>query len=529
MARRLFQNAEPVRLVPWRVSGQDLDGHEVTGLILAAPDAQYWEVREASEEWAVRSRFPARRWYDAVVADDPGMLALAGDLVPGQMKIIQHDWSLGAPVDFDSGESASSKQRERTIRGSLLGIVVNPKKMHPALAVYMGDYVHILRMDKEGFPDEGQGNYEERCHDDFSEQGYGWPCQTTGCVRVHTAYGVKEKSGGYGTALYTALVLGAHLPEVTEIDQNEDIETVGCISSGDVEGGGRSGAARKWWAANSPPNRDYAQAFSKEDETHSDDEDDEEQEEYAENEVDLTDELQQYVLGRMVEGDADDPDVELEGVDLTTELKRFVRGRNIGDYDDEVTYVNTIEVDLSVEEGDDGEKYLKVSNVREINVDVRGHRPVEDSSSGRHYATGNYNVLKYSAALKAGLIVAEMVNGDESYMDGVHPDRLWQHIQNDSVETGEVYLNSILALDVRDLTLDAMNVLGILAQKGGASERQLAHLRLRWELKLDPNAAVRQLHLLPNPQQAGAAAAIEETQAARRKLGWDKWADDDVD
>jgi hypothetical protein len=518
----------------WFLEGTDPNGNSITGHILTTEESRYWNVTDEATKWSMGTtdaegrevsppHHPPVRWSRAhrVEPGDELYPAHAESLIPGAVKIADWSWRIQPSGTLRVPEYRHRKEGERfgsLLNGQFLGVVVNPKLMKPALAVMQDDdYVHIMRMDVEGFPDEGQGNYERHCDDDFGAGGYAWPCQVSGCVRAHTAHGVRTKKAGYGTALYTALVLGAHL----EVSPGGIADEPDCISSGEVEERGRSASAQKWWRDNSPPNRNYAEVYQHEGDFESDEYEDPEWEEWAENEVNVTRSLGRRVVGRFVELEEGD---DLEDVDLTDELKEYVLESEVGDYNDMVTYVNTIRVDVAVEEDDDGEKRFKVVRAREINVDLRGTRPPENDEYRSHGATGTYNVLKYSAALRAGLIIAA-ADLDVLLRD-VAPDALWRDVHEDRVTVHRVYVEPILALDLRGLTRDAMNLLGVLAEKGGATEEQLDHMRLRWELNLDPNEAVRQLRLLPNPGRAEATAAVAEAAEARQKLGWDRWEDD---
>jgi hypothetical protein len=90
---------------------------------------------------------------------------------------------------------------------------------------------------------------------------------------------------------------------------------------------------------------------------------------------------------------------------------------------------------------------------------------------------------------------------------------------------GEVEAEALLAIDVRGLSLDAMNLIGVLAEHGGASENDLHMLRYRWEFGLDPEAEVRQLRLPLSSNrrrlQANAARdALARAMELRDRTGW---------
>jgi hypothetical protein len=237
-----------------------------------------------------------------------------------------------------------------------------------------------------------------------------WTCHESHCVRVHTAAGVTkdEKSKGWGVALYTGLLLGAHFNSVLEIE--DDIAN--CISSGEVVGmrrpdAGRSDDAAAWW---------------------------------------------------------------------DRQNRRGLTERSV--------------------------KTRRISSRKEVKIIV--------------------DTYSYDSAIDNGMVIATLGGAVER----LDPEYLWQRARDGELETDDISLGAILGLDVRDLPLDTMNLLGILAEKGGATAEQLDHLRLRWELGLDPNAAVRQLRLLPNPARRDAEVAVAEAQEARDRFGWSRWADD---
>jgi hypothetical protein len=120
---------------------------------------------------------------------------------------------------------------------TVIGIVANPKTHEPALVVTDGEYVSLRGL-KEASPLQrlGRGYYEEHSNE---------PSQFTGLPRSHTPDGVLIKGKGWGTALYTALALGAH-------QCNEDLVEIEMYKPGDgicSWTDNRSAEADKWWAA----------------------------------------------------------------------------------------------------------------------------------------------------------------------------------------------------------------------------------------------------------------------------------------
>ena len=120
---------------------------------------------------------------------------------------------------------------------TVLGLVANPKTHEPALVVTDGEYVSIRSL-SESAPLRrlGRGYYEEQYND---------PEELTGYPRSHTPDGVVIKGKGWGTALYTALALGAH-------QETNDLVKIKMRGSGDGISSwtdNRSNEADKWWAS----------------------------------------------------------------------------------------------------------------------------------------------------------------------------------------------------------------------------------------------------------------------------------------
>ena len=149
-----------------------------------------------------------------------------------------------------------------------------------------------------------------------------------------------------------------------------------------------------------------------------------------------------------------------------------------------------------------------VASVNNIDVDIEKSVYVDvypyDNADGKH------------------LIGADLTL--EVDFDKTPVDSLWQIIRDADIEIA-VEPDRLLALDVRTLTLEAMNLIGILAETAGASEDELHDLRFRWEEKLDPKTPVRQMRLpfKKNSAEARRAnAAVERATALRAELGWDE-------
>jgi len=121
-----------------------------------------------------------------------------------------------------------------------LGLVVNPRTRLPFLATYNETTDRVGIWDARTLKLEGDGYYET---DEDSE--YFPPAAETGYPRVHTPSGVKNKGVGNGTALYTALCLGAWVEDYGLASLDVGPQSGEGISSGP----GASAAAQKWWQA----------------------------------------------------------------------------------------------------------------------------------------------------------------------------------------------------------------------------------------------------------------------------------------
>lgn len=124
-----------------------------------------------------------------------------------------------------------------------IGFVVNPKLARPVGVKLDRDKVIDIIVDPAapGASVMGSGSYDDG---DYGEQ-YAWPAELSGYPRVHTPEGVKEKKKGYGTALYAALCLGAHLNH----DRDVDLDALGDDDDGICSADPRSPSAQAWWNA----------------------------------------------------------------------------------------------------------------------------------------------------------------------------------------------------------------------------------------------------------------------------------------
>lgn len=120
----------------------------------------------------------------------------------------------------------------------LLGVVANPKTGELLVAVGDDGYLQIVTLDGKWRGTGSFGGY------------YDLASRVSGRVRVHTAQGVQTVGGGYGTALYSALTLGAHLSDLLRWPDlprpSDGISSFACDFDGLIEG--RSDEAERWWS-----------------------------------------------------------------------------------------------------------------------------------------------------------------------------------------------------------------------------------------------------------------------------------------
>lgn len=119
---------------------------------------------------------------------------------------------------------------------TVIGVVCNPRTHEPLLVVTDGTYVSLRSLKQVDLGRRlGRGYYEDRSNN---------PSNITGLPRSHTPDGVAIKGKGYGTALYSALALGAHLAleHWVKIDMYEEGDGI-CSWTDD-----RSSEADTWWS-----------------------------------------------------------------------------------------------------------------------------------------------------------------------------------------------------------------------------------------------------------------------------------------
>jgi hypothetical protein len=134
------------------------------------------------------------------------------------------------------------KPSDRIVRPTIgglttLGIIANPKTKEPLLVMTDGDYVSIRSLAaKSELVKIGVGYYEGSSNE---------PAAFTSFPRSHTPDGVTVQGKGYGTALYTALALGAALTDDGDVKIDMYQEGQGICSWTD----NRTGAADRWWGS----------------------------------------------------------------------------------------------------------------------------------------------------------------------------------------------------------------------------------------------------------------------------------------
>lgn len=135
----------------------------------------------------------------------------------------------------------------RTTDSVFLGVVVQPKTKQPVYVVREPSTTKNIQIwahqgtDSPGYFPIGRGYLE-----DDSGGEYARACELTGLPRAHTPGGVTVKGGGYGTCLYTGLVLLA----VAAHDRKLFVSSLcgdgyGICSESET----RSGEADAWWSA----------------------------------------------------------------------------------------------------------------------------------------------------------------------------------------------------------------------------------------------------------------------------------------
>jgi len=319
---------------------------------------------------------------------------------------------------------------ESIARLTMVGIVVNPKTCEPLISFTDGDYQSIRSLHVDTLLEKvGRG---------FHSTGHESASVATGYPRVHTPEGVTEKGGGYGTALYTALCLGAHLVDEDLIEISMSTKGGGICSAEED----RSHAASHWW------NASRRRGLTKE-------QIEEETEEEREENVEL----------------AVDPD----------DLERCI-GRNV---DGKIVYVNSVSVDIE----------------RETTTEKIFNYYTWDSAENHHLVVCGAPILEFSN------------------LRGI-----WQHVLEAPDSLVDLDRTALLALDVRGLDPDALNLIELCYLAAGLTEADVDSLRYRWQHDLDVGEVSPQLRLF-RPNAETRAAGLERVAEARRASGWSDLAD----
>lgn len=161
------------------------------------------------------------------------------------------------------------------------------------------------------------------------------------------------------------------------------------------------------------------------------------------------------------------------------------------------------EVDVSddVSPGDLSEATGKnVTYVRQVVVDVE--EVVE------------YNTYDWDSAEHHDLVVGGFATNEE-----VKTVRsLWESMR-DEWDPDDLNEDALLALDVRGLDPEVINLVSVMYQEAEIPEVEIDNMRWRWQNNLDPDAvAPAQLRLWPNPVRG----AMQSVIAARKRTGWNR-------
>jgi len=138
----------------------------------------------------------------------------------------------------------------RTSETVFLGVVVQPKTKAPIYVTRRSgsqmtvDIIGLANMQQEDAPARAYVALGDGYLNDDRE--YAGPTDVTGLPRSHTPRGVSARGGGYGTCLYTGLVLLASAQEEGKLFVPGIIGSGAGISS---ESSTRSDSATRWWRA----------------------------------------------------------------------------------------------------------------------------------------------------------------------------------------------------------------------------------------------------------------------------------------
>lgn len=131
------------------------------------------------------------------------------------------------------------------------------------------------------------------------------------------------------------------------------------------------------------------------------------------------------------------------------------------------------------------------------------------------------DIYSYKSAVEHALIAAEI--GLEVPRE-LRPEAslafVWKTILDKPSEIVETSEAALLALDVRELDIDGVNLLSLCYLAAGLGDKVVDDLWERWRRKLDPGSETGQGRLF-TPNQAGLA----DVESARVETGWDELAD----
>lgn len=167
----------------------------------------------------------------------------------------------------------------------------------------------------------------------------------------------------------------------------------------------------------------------------------------------------------------------------------------------------------ALDAGDEGD--VSITHVNQINVDAD--------------VTVSLETYLYETAYESSLILCYFDDPIDVRFGGARQTKkLWESIQEDSgYAIGEFDEDVFLAMDVRGLGKQAINLLAVIARTQQVDEYVIEAMRIRNEYGLDPDAKLgaRQqlLTFTPNGRDRDAAKeALDLTVAARRRVGWNR-------
>jgi hypothetical protein len=151
------------------------------------------------------------------------------------------------------------------------------------------------------------------------------------------------------------------------------------------------------------------------------------------------------------------------------------------------------------------------------------------SATGTVETSVEANTYDFETASEHNLIVASFVfeYGSDKQQKLPTVDALWKLVQENPGNVQSVDAEALLALDLRGMDKDAINLIGMLAQQSDLDEESLLNIRIRWELQLDPTEPIRQTRLpfKANSSEARAAhGAVEQARESRESVGWTELA-----